>query len=67
MLHKMARYFYKGPVMEFGNCVQRYWTGETFAVSENKAKSNLAYQWKKNHNRCLTSKISLPGKLTIYY
>lgn len=61
----MNRYSYKGPVMEFCNCVQRYWIGETFAVSEKKAKSNLIYQWKKSHNRCSNSKISLPGKLTI--
>lgn len=61
----MKKYSYNGPVMEFCNCVQKKWSGETFAVSEKKAKNNLAYQWKKNHNRCSYSKISLPGKLTI--
>lgn len=65
MPHHMNRYSYKGPVMEFYNCVQRDWCGETFAVSAKKAKSNLVYQWKKEHNRCLNSKISLPGKLII--
>lgn len=61
----MNRYFYNGPVMEFHNCVQRDWLGETFAVSEKKARSNLIYQWKKKHNRCVNSKISLPGELII--
>ena len=51
--------------MEFGSCIQRNWTGETIAVSEKKAKSNLAYRWKKENNRCTGTKISLPGKLTI--
>jgi hypothetical protein len=61
----MNRYFYDGPVMEFSSCIQRNWTGETIAGSAKKAKSNLAYRWKKENNRCAGAKISLPGKLTI--
>jgi len=41
------------------------WTAETVAPSEKKALSNLAFQFKRDTNRVKTSKISLPGKLTI--
>lgn len=61
----MNKYVYSGPVVVFGNCVQNNWRGETFATSEAKAKSNLAYQWKKMHNRTPTAKIALPGDLKL--
>lgn len=61
----MNRYSYNGPVMEFDNCVQHNWKGETMAVSEKKAKSNLTYQWKKQHGRSASTKIRLPGKLML--
>lgn len=59
----MNRYVYEGPVMEFGTCISNRWKGETVAPSEQKAKSNLIYQFKKKHNRIPSSKISLPGKI----
>ena len=34
-----------------------------YEVSEEKARSNLAYQYKKSHGRSATSKITLPGKI----
>ena len=43
----MHKYVYDGPVMMFGVCVMNSWHGETMAVSESKARSNLAYQFKK--------------------
>lgn len=55
----MARYLYKGPVMEFDKCIVNAWTGQT----EAKAKSNLSYQFKKYNNRTANAKITLPGKL----
>lgn len=61
----MERYSYKGPVCEFGRCVQNNWTGETMAVSESKARSNLIFQWKKKNNRSTSSKVTLPGKIMI--
>ena len=61
----MNRYFYSGPVMEFNNCVQSKWEGTTMAVSENKARSNLTYQWKKQNNRVSASKIFLPGRIEL--
>ena len=51
-------YEYKGPVMEFDKCVDRNWTATTWAASESKARSNLAYRYKQD------CKITLPGKIT---
>lgn len=56
-------YIYEGPVCEFGRCVQNVWVGKTVAVSEKKAKSNLAYQWKMKNNRTENSKVELPGEI----
>lgn len=57
------QYVYDGPVMEFGTCLVSRWKGSTFAVSEKKARNNLAYQFKKHNNRISGVKISLPGKV----
>ena len=59
----MRRYLYKGPVMEFGKCVSHCWEASTVAPSESKARSNLAYQFKKKTNRVAGTKIVLPGEL----
>ena len=59
----MGRYMYNGPVMEFGTLLTDHWKGETTAPSESKARSNLAYQFKKNNHRVPSAKISLPGEL----
>lgn len=59
----MGKYVYDGPVMAFDHCIQNRWKGETIAESENKALSNLAYQWKKTNNYIAKTKIVLPGKL----
>lgn len=42
------KYTYVGPVTQFGKCIALKWSGETIAVSSKKARSNLAYQFKKN-------------------
>lgn len=57
-------YEYKGAVMEFDKCVDRNWTATTWAASENKARSNLAYRYKQETNRAKGCSITLPGKLT---
>jgi hypothetical protein len=49
--------------MEFNTCIEHCWKASTFAVSENKAKSNLAYQYKKKNNKLPNTKITLPGKV----
>jgi hypothetical protein len=59
----MPKYIYEGPVMIFGICVMNKWKGETTAVSESKARSNLAYQFKKQNRRAATSNITLPGEI----
>ena len=59
----MPKYFYDGPVMEFNTCFANLWKGETFAPSESKARSNLAYQFKKNNKRIASSQITSPGQL----
>lgn len=61
----MKVYSYRGPVMVFDKCVEHYWTGETTAASEKKARSNLAYQYKKEMGLIPQTKVSIPGKLKI--
>ena len=61
----VKKYYYNGPVMGEDHCVQENWEGETMAVSERKAKSNLTYRWKMQHGYAPTSKISLPCSLSI--
>lgn len=61
----MNKYLYDGPVMEFETCIQPRWQASTFAVSERKARSNLAFQYKRNTNRTPNTKITLPGKITL--
>lgn len=59
----MKLYSYEGPVMEFERIVANRWTATTYAVSENKARCNLAYRFKKENNRTPATKITLPGKI----
>ena len=60
----MPKYSYSGPVMVFGKLVGN-WKGETFADNESKAKSNLAYQFRKQNNRAMNTVIEFPNKLKI--
>lgn len=59
----MIRYAYQGPVMVFDKCVNDNWKAETMAVSRGKAMSNLKYRWKKENDRIVSCKVTLPGKL----
>ena len=61
----MDRYAYSGPVKIFGTIVQKDWYAETIAATPAKAKSNLAYQWKKDNGRTASSKVELPGKIIL--
>ena len=61
----MKRYLYDGPVKEYGTCVNSRWRGETMAPSEKKARSNLAYQYKKRFGKVVNTRIVLPGKLVV--
>lgn len=64
-MQEYHKYIYDGPVMEFNNLIVDHWKGETMAPSESKARSNLVYKFKINHNRVASSKITLPGKLKV--
>lgn len=61
----MDRYEYNGPVKEFDKVVANNWHAETVASSEKKARSNLAYQFKKAMNKPARSKITLTGKVEV--
>lgn len=61
----MHEYVYEGPVLEFDRCIAEHWTASTCAVSEKRAKSNLAFRFKKQHGKLASAKISLPGKITM--
>lgn len=61
----MNKYTYDGPVMEFNTCVTDRWFTSTYAVSEEKARSNMSYQYKKYNNRVSNTKIMLPGKIVL--
>lgn len=61
----MNLYSYEGPVMVFDRCVAHRWESSTYAVSEKKARSNLAYQYKKQNNLAANTKINLPGVVVL--
>jgi hypothetical protein len=61
----MALYLYDGPVLEFDRIVANRWQGQTYAVSEAKARVNLAFQFKRDTGRVPRSKITLPGKIIV--
>lgn len=59
----MKKYRYSGPAMWFNTCIMNKWTGETMAATPEKARSNLAYQFKKQNKLIPSANITLPGKL----
>lgn len=52
----MQLYFYDGPVLEFEKIIANHWSASTRAESEKKARSNLAYQFKKQYGKVPQSK-----------
>lgn len=61
----MNKYSYDGLVMVFDTCVANHWKGQTMAPSENKARCNLMYQFKKSTNMVAGTKVTLPGKIVM--
>lgn len=59
------QYRYEGPVEEFGKCIAHKWTASTLAPTAAKARSNLTYRFKKDHNKSAAARITLPGKLVV--
>lgn len=54
-------YCYSGPVTLLGRPVANHWTGTTLAVSPQKARSNLMYQFKKQMGLIPSVSIRLAG------
>ena len=61
----MTLYLYDGPVVEFEKIITNRWCGQTYAVSEAKARTNLAHQFKKETGRIPRTKIILPGNIVV--
>lgn len=61
----MALYSYSGPVLEFDRIVSNNWEAQTYAVSEARARANLAYQFNRETGRVPRTKITLPGKIVL--
>jgi hypothetical protein len=61
----MKTYRYDGPVLVFDRIFSNHWVCATEAVSEEKAKANLSYKFKKQHNMMPNCKITLPGKMVV--
>ena len=59
----MIKYEYNGPVMIFSQCVSTNWKATTYAVSEKKARNNMTYQYKKQNNMNLDTRVVLPGEV----
>lgn len=58
-------YSYNGSVMMFDTCIERSWKASTWAISDKKAKSNLIFRYKNEHDLARNAKISLPDKITM--
>lgn len=63
MYDEYHKYIYDGPVILFDKLVADHWKGETMAPTESKARSNLAYQAKKQLNVIAGTKVKLPGEI----
>lgn len=63
MYEEYHKYVYDGPVLIFDKLVADHWKGETMAPSKQKARSNLTYQFKKQNNRIVGNKVTLPGEI----
>ena len=62
-MNEYHKYVYVGPVMVFDRLIADHWAGETMAMTEKKARSNLTYQFKRQNRRIVGTKITLPGKI----
>lgn len=59
MISKKSKFEYKGPVTSFDRVITESWIGVTWAPSEAKALANLSYQYKKEHNLIVGTRIDL--------
>lgn len=65
MYESKHKYRFKGSVRCFDEIVARDWVGETWAVSEKKAKSQLEYRYKIDHGYTANCRITLVGKFEV--
>ena len=56
---------YSGPVMKFDVCINPNWSAQTMAPTKAKAKSNLAYRYKKENGYARGASIKLPGEIKV--
>lgn len=67
-MRKIAnQYVYEGPVYLFDKLIAPMWCGQTYAVSEAKARSNLEFQVKKIYGYTRNAKVKLPGQVVLVY
>lgn len=59
------KYSYDGPVTVFNRCATQRWTATTYAISEEKARSNFAHQYKSEFGMTRNTRVSLPGKIVM--
>ena len=59
------KYTYSGPVTSFDRVLMDRWKATTYAVSEAKARSNFAYQYKTANKLLPGAKVELPGKIEL--
>lgn len=52
-------FLYNGPVMQFGRCIGKVQGMKTYAPTEKKALSNIAFNYKKQHGYTPSAKIEL--------
>ena len=57
------KYRYIGPVESFGKCICNRVVMETTATSVEKARSNIAYRYKRQHEIMSNAQIGLPGEI----
>lgn len=63
---KYQRYTFAGAVKDpFSRILCQAWHGATYAVSEEKAMSNLSFQFKKSAGLAFHSRIVLDGSLLV--
>lgn len=65
-MNEESTYTFVGCVLNnFGKPIAWNYKAETTAVSEKKAKANIAYNFKKKNGLAANAKITLDGKLSI--
>lgn len=59
----MNVYCYTGPVLQHGQVICNRFYGETMAATAEKARSNIAYQFKKKYGLVPNASITMPNKV----